>query len=278
MVTFPSSYLTEHLKLGDAASARAIHKQLGLETLEVGEVGLALSFNEDRALTAVQRLFAFGGLQPQETVPLTPQAQLQWGCEELPVMVSEVKAYTRSYAQSDEVDADAALSALKTLCAKRFHLAYSDAKGAPLRCLHAPVLAVQKYKLKGVRTPTHLRIALTPVLLQGVYPEATGFRAKPKDLHARIVSLTRAGPGRPPEQLLRLTAWLLTLSKRPTVQVSDQRLAERLRSQALKHSQVSRFRKTLSAHFEVYRQLELLQSYKAPGDETGGHWEIRCWP
>ena len=42
------------------------------------------------------------------------------------------------------------------------YLAYTDGPGGPLRCLHAPVLAAQRYKLKGHRRPTHLRVALTP--------------------------------------------------------------------------------------------------------------------
>ncbi len=274
-VTFPSSYLTEKLKLGDASTSRALKKQLGLEALTTRDVGLSLSFSEDRALTAVQSLFAFQGLRPQEMVALSTQAQEQWGCSELPVMVTEVKGYCRAYAQGGDVAAEVALTALKALAAKSFYLAYTDGPESPLRCLYAPVLAVQKYKLRGVRRPTHLRFALTPVLLQGVYPEATGFRPKPRDLHARIIALAGASSGRPPEQLLRLTAWLMTLPKRPTVSVTDRTLAERLRSQTLQHSQVSKLRRTLAQHFEVAKQLGLMKDFKSPVEETAGKWLIK---
>jgi len=273
-VTFPSSYLTEKLKLGDAKEVRAIKKQLGLNDLSTRDIGLCLSFNEDRALTAVQSLFAFQGLKPHETVPLTPQAQERWGCTELPVMVTELKAYCRAYAKGGDVTLETALTALKTLANRHFYLAYTDGPESPLRCLYAPVLAVQKYKLRGVRRPTHLRIALTPVLLQGVYPEATGFRPKRTDLHAKLLTLAGAKPGRPPEQLLRLTSWLLTLPKRPTVSVTDQTLAERLRSQSLQHSQVAKFRRTLEQHFEIAKQLGLIKDFKAPAAGTGGKWLI----
>lgn len=137
------------------------------------------------------------------------------------------------------------------------------------------MLAVQKYKLKGYRRPTHLCIALTPVLLQGVYPEATGFRPKPKDLHAKFVALAGSRSGRPPEQLLRLTAWLMILPRRPTVSVTDQKLAERLRSQTLQHSQVGKFRRTLEQHFEITKQLGLIKDFKSPNVETGGKWLIK---
>jgi hypothetical protein len=274
-VTFPSSYLTERLKLGDAATARAIKKQLGRDDLTAREAGLILSFAEDRALTAVQMMFAFQGLKPQEIAVLTPRAQEQWGCSEIPVMIAEVKAYCRAYAQGGDVAAEVALGALKGLVGRSFYLAYTDARDGPLRCVYGPVLAVQKYKLRGVRRPTHLRFALTPVLLQGVYPEATGFRPKLKDLHARIMTLAATKSGRPPEQLLRLTAWLLTLPKRPTVSVTDQTLAERLRSQALQHSQVAKFRRTLTEHFEVAKQLGMLKAFTAPSKEADSKWLIR---
>lgn len=131
-------------------------------------------------------------------------------------MVTEAKAYFRAYAQGGGVTADAALTALKALTLRSFYIAYTDVPEGPLRCLCAPVLAVQKYKLRGVRRPTHLRVALTPVLLQGVYPAATGFRPKRTDLHAKLLALAGAKSGRPPEQMLRLTAWIMTLPKRPT--------------------------------------------------------------
>lgn len=121
-ITFPSSYLTEKLKLGDVGTARAIKKQLGLEELTARDVGLSLSFSEDRALTAVQSLFAFQGFRPQEIVLLTPQAQEQWGCAEVPVMITEVKAYCRAYIQAGDVTSDAALTALKSLADKHFYL------------------------------------------------------------------------------------------------------------------------------------------------------------
>ncbi len=156
-----------------------------------------------------------------------------------------------------------------------FYLAYTDGPESSLRCLYAPVLAVQKYKLRGVRRPTHLRVALTPVLFQGVYPEATGFRPKPRDLHARIMTLAGAGSGRPPEQLLRLTAWLMTLPKRPTVSVTDRTLAERLRSQSLQHSQVGKFRRLTERHFEVAKQLGLLKAFTAPSKESAGTWMVK---
>lgn len=117
-VTFPSSYLTESLKLGDSRMAQALKKQLGLNELDAKDVGLPLSFSEDRALTAVQSLFAFGGLQPQEMVRLTPHAEKRWGCSELLVMVVEVKAYCRAYAQGGDVPAETALGALKTLAGR----------------------------------------------------------------------------------------------------------------------------------------------------------------
>ncbi len=254
---------------------RAIKKQLGLEELTARDVGLSLSFSEDRALTAVQSLFAFQGFKPQEIVLLTPQAQERWGCAEVPVMITEVKAYCRAYIQAGNVTADAALTALKTLADKHFYLAYTDGPESPLRCLYAPVLAVQKYKLRGVRRPTHLRVALTPVLLQGVYLEATGFRPKRTDLHTKLVSLAGAKSGRPPEQLLRLTAWIMTLPKRPTTSVSDQTLAERLRSQSLQHSQVGKFRRTLEQHFEIVKRLGLIKDFKSPAPETAGKWLIK---
>ncbi len=273
-VTFPSSYLTEKLKLGDASMARAIKKQLGLDDLYARDAGLCLSFSEDRALTAVQSLFAFQGLKPHDMVPLTPQAQEAWGCTEFPVMVTEVRAYCRAYAQGGDVGTEVALTALKTLAGRSFYLAYTGGPDSTLRCLYAPVLAVQKYKLRGVRRPTHLRVALTPVLLQGVYPAATGFRPKRTDLHAKLLALAGAKPGRPPEQLLRLTSWLTTLPKRPTVSVTDQTLAERLRSQSLQHSQVAKFRRTLEQHFEIAKQLGLIKDFKAPEAGTGGKWLI----
>jgi hypothetical protein len=274
-VTFPSSYLTEKLKLGDATKAQSVKKQLGLEALTAREAGLSLSFSEDRALTAVQSLFAFGGFQPHEMVTLTSQAQEQWGCVELPVMVAEAKAYCRAYAQGGDVTADAALTTLKALASRHFYLAYTDGPESLLRCLYAPVLAVQKYKLRGVRRPTHLRVALTPVLLQGVYPAVTGFRPKRNDLHAKLVTVTGSKLGRPPEQLLRLTAWIMTLPKRPTVHVTDQTLAERLRSQTLQHSQVGKFRRTLEQHFEIMKQLGMLKGFKPPTSETAGKWLIK---
>ena len=273
-VTFASSYLTERLKLGDAAAARALKKELGLAALTSREVGLPLSFSEDRALTALQSLFAFGGFRPQETVALTPQAQAQWGCSELPVVVAELRVYGRAYAQGGDVPAEAALAALKALAARRFYLAYTDSPGGPLRCLHAPVLAAQRYKLKGHRRPTHLRVALTPALVQGVYPEVAGFRPKLRDLHAKLIALTGSKTGRPPEQLLRLTAWLLTLPKRPTVAVGDELLAERLRSQTLQHAQVAKFRRTLAQHFEVVKQLGLIGDF-TPASKAEDKWLVK---
>lgn len=238
------------------------------------EVGLVLSLSEDRALTALQSLFAFQSFRPQEAAALSPEAQAQWGCSELPVVVTELRAYNRAYAQGSDVSAEAALAALKTLAGRRFYLTYTDAPKGPLKCLHTPVVAVQKYKLKGHRRPTHLRFALTPVLVQGVYPEATGFRPKLKNLHARLITLTGSKPGRPPEQLLRLTAWLLTLPRRPTVSATDRLLAERLRSQTLQHAQVAKFRRTLAQHFEVAKQLGLIKNFKSPVLATEDEWLI----
>lgn len=156
-----------------------------------------------------------------------------------------------------------------------FYFVYTDAPKDPLRCLYSPVLAVQKYKQKVFRRPTYLRIALTPTLLQGVYPAATGFRPKLRDLHARLIALVGFKAGRLPEQLLRLTAWLLTLPKRPTVSLTDRTLAERLRSQNLQHSQVAKFRLALTRHLEITRQLGLIKDFTAPTQETGGKWSIK---
>ena len=108
--------------------------------------------------------------------------------------------------------------------------------------------------------------------MQGVYPEASGFRPKLRDLHARLITLTGSKPGRPPEQLLRLTAWLLTLPKRPTVSVTEQLLAERLRSQTLQHARVAKFRRTLWQHFEVAKQLGLIEDFKPPVSAMGSKW------
>jgi methylthioribose-1-phosphate isomerase len=87
--------------------------------------------------------------------------------------------------------------------------------------------------------------------------------------------LAGASSGRPPEQHLRLTAWLMTLPKRPTVFVTDRTLAERLRSQSLQHSQVGKFRRLLEQHFEVAKQLGLLKDFKPPTTETAGKWLIK---
>ncbi len=128
--------------------------------------------------------------------------------------------------------------------------------------------------MSGTRRPTHLRVALTPVLTRGVYPETNGFRQKSKDLHARLLSLAGGKSGHPPEQLLRLTAWLLTLT-RPAVSVTDQKLAERLHSQALEHSQVAKFRRSMAQHLGAAKQLGLLKEFKPPAPETEGKWLVR---
>lgn len=55
----------------------------------------------------------------------------------------------------------------------------------------------------------------------------------------------------------------------------DQKLAERLRSQSLQHSQVAKSRLALTKHLEITKQLGLIKDFAAPTQETGGKWSIR---
>ena len=272
-VTFATPYLTERLKLGDETLAKRVRGTLGLDTLSGSDVGLTFSFSEDRALTAVQSAFAFEAFQPHETVALTPQAQELWGCKELPVVVIEMKNYCRHYAQTGEVPLETALGALRSLAGRSFYLAFADDGKDSLRCLHAPVLAVQKYKLKGQRRPTHLRVALTPVLYRGVHPEVTGFRPKPKVLHARLAASSKGG--RPPEAMLRLASWMLTLAK-PATTVTERTLAERLRVRTLANGQPGKFRETLLRYFGTLKTLGLLEDFIPPGSEDRGKWRVKA--
>jgi hypothetical protein len=274
LVTFATPYLTEKLKLGYNDLAQAVKQHPGMDDLSDRDVGLTLSFSEDRALTAVQSLFCFASFEAQETMPLTSQGRAWWGCDELPILVIEAGEYVRAYAQGAGTPAEVAMTALKSLSEKRFCLAYTEQHKGPYRVVHAPVMAVQKYKLRGVRRPTHLRVALTPVLYQGVYPNRKGFRAKPKDLHAGLIALSGAKPGRPPEGLLRLVSWLLTLEKSVTT-VTEKKLAERLRVRTLVNGQPGKFREDLRQNFGILRALGLLENFTPPGLEDKGKWHLR---
>ena len=273
-VNFYTPYLTEKLKLGDPDALAAIRKQPELADLSAREVGLTLSFSEDRALAAVQSLFSFGSFEPHSAAPLTPQGQAWWGCDELPVLVLEAGDYVRAYAQGAGTTAEVAMAALRSLAQRCFYLAYTEHDKGPYRVVHAPVLAAQKYKLQGTRQPTHLRVALTPALYQGVYPECRGYRAKPKNLHARLIELSGSKPGRPPETLLRLASWVLTLTA-PSTPVTERKLAEKLRTRTLTNSQPGKFREDLRRSFGILKAAGILEDFIPPGLEDKGKWHVK---
>ncbi len=250
--TFPTSRLIEKLKL--ASDSRP--------------ASLKLSFTEDRALTALQLLLAQKSFRALTTRQITPEARERWGCNEpVPVMFVPTlefsKAYTQDRTTSNEVSLSS-LRALKSLARKSFTLSWL-ADGSEYAA-NSALIDVRQYILADRAQPKYLLIALSPPLVQGVYPELNDFVIKQSNQFYRIDQALGSGAGHRSEVTLRLIAWLSTLSTQASGELSilETTLIHRLGLASLRKEGLKKFRLTMSKHLSIIQQVGLIKSFRQP--------------
>jgi hypothetical protein len=274
--SFKCSRLVEELKLGDSPITKMIRELAGGSILT--EFGLPLTFTQDRALTAVQLLFAWLEMQPSGTVPLPPEMQfLGWSSRASYIDINTL-SYCRAYLgeKTKRINSDALL-ALSDLAQQEFCLAYPHPDEPVNQAIRSPILLVKEKGRQQDSYPSHLRIIFSPVLLHGAEGLDHRYIRKPTDLYAGIDLALGPGRGKRPPQLPRLASWI-AIQRRNLILVGSEKLGRQLRSHDVISGHTKRFVRTISGYLEVLKSANIVRSFVAPCQATGGKWKIVRYP
>ena len=248
------------------------------ENASPDKCGLPLTFRQDRALTAVQLLFAWSDMKPSRFIPVPPEMGSFDQESTLSFIDVDTLSYCRAYSgkKSKRVD-KGALVALRKLACKKFYLAYPPSSQSVEPIVLSPILMVRQTGSRLGGYPTQLRIIVSPVLLHGVDDVEHRYVRKPTDLYARFDLALGPGRGKRPPQLPRLASWI-ALQRNIMVEVGSEKLAMQLRSGNVTDGHAKRFVKTVSDYLEVLKKAQIVRSFVAPSEATNEHWKIVRFP